>query len=263
MSNDLPMMPWFPEPFLAATFGWRFAERSAYRALLDQQWILGALPDDADRLALLADMESDEFAKVWPVVRTKFVSTAGGLINERLEIHRAEAVRRKTSFQRAANATNEKRKVAHTAGAREACEVKDGTRDAMRDASRASLSSSLSSLQNLNPSSDSDVRAREESAFHVDQPGAEAWKDTAGLNVDAFDSYLNHVSILVREGRVRAQLPPHSKLEQARWLAMQGTYGKQLDIVTRAIRNGWKSLQADNDRRAGTRSRFDETHSQG
>lgn len=260
MSNDLPMMPWFPESFIGATRGWRFAERAAYRELLDQQWILGALPDDEERLALLAGMEPVEFGKVWPMVRTKFVSTAAGLINERLEIHRAEAVRRKTSFQRAANATNEKKRATHTAGAREACGVKDVTRNAMRDASRASLSSSSSSLENL--SSGSDARASEDTTFHGEQPGAEAWRQTPGLNIDAFESYLNHVAILVREGRVRAQLPPHSKLEQGRWLAMQGTHGKQFDIVTRAIRNGWKSLQADNDKHARAVSRFDATHAQ-
>lgn len=257
-NSDLPMMPWFPQDFLGATMGWTFAERSAYRALLDQQWVLRALPTDESRLARLAQMEPVEFAAVWPIVQTKFVSTAAGLVNSRLERHRKESLRRKESFQRAANSTNAKRRAKHAPGDREDCSTRNATRDARRDA----ISISSSSLLSGESESDSSARAREGESFHVEQPGAEAWKDTAGLNVDAFDSYLNHVAILVREGRVRAQLPPHSRLEQARWLAMQGNHSRQLDIVTRAIRNGWKALQNESEKRNASRSRFDDTHAQ-
>lgn len=94
MSNrELPMMPWFPQDFAGATVHFCFNERSAYRALLDAQWVLGELPNDETRLARIIGMTAVEFASVWSMVKTKFIERAGGLVNERLEEHRVESRR--------------------------------------------------------------------------------------------------------------------------------------------------------------------------
>lgn len=264
-NSDLPMMPWFPQDFLSATVSWTFEERSVYRALLDHEWILRVLPNDEVRLARLAGIEPERFAVAWPLVKTKFVVTPEGLVNERCEQHRQEALRRKSSHQRAAAAMNAVRsnsRVKHTRATHEQrCEVSNVQRDVERES--ISTSSSSSSLESLSSSSSPSDFVSRETTDALASAGADAWRTTAGLNVDAFESYLNHVAILVREGRVRATLPPHSRVEQARWLAMQGNYSRQFDVVTRAIRNGWKILQSESDNRRSSStsgSRFDATH---
>lgn len=103
------MMPWFPKEFAAATSTWSFAERSAYRALLDVQWEEGALPDEPDRLARAIGMELPEFRKVWPKVRRKFSKIDGELKNERLEEHRVTSARLKQGHKKGAEITNAKR----------------------------------------------------------------------------------------------------------------------------------------------------------
>ena len=71
--SGLPMMPWWPKDFLAATLGWRLLERGLYRCLLDAQWELGSLPNDEQELALIASATTSEFNTAWPRVKVKFV----------------------------------------------------------------------------------------------------------------------------------------------------------------------------------------------
>lgn len=125
MSNrELPMMPWFPQDFASATAHWAFAERGAYRTLLDAQWTLGGLPDDEQRLARIVGMTADEFAEVWPMVSTKFELVNGQLQNKRLEEHRVEALRLKQSRARGA----------HTANAKRGAHIKESERSAPQPA---------------------------------------------------------------------------------------------------------------------------------
>lgn len=93
MSNrELPMMPWYPDQFAASTSTWSYAERSAYRGLLDVQWALGVLPNEPWRLAQALGMPLEDFEAAWPTVSQKFQSVAGGLRNARLEEHRLQAL---------------------------------------------------------------------------------------------------------------------------------------------------------------------------
>lgn len=94
MSNrELPMMPWYPDQFAASTTTWSYAERCAYRALLDIQWALAVLPNEPWRLAHAIGASLEEFEAVWPVVSQKFESVEGGLRNARLEAHRLAALK--------------------------------------------------------------------------------------------------------------------------------------------------------------------------
>lgn len=130
MSNrELPMMPWFPKEFAAATSTWSFAERSAYRALLDVQWEIGVLPTETWRLAQGIGMALDEFEAVWPVVRRKLHVVAGGLRNERLEEHRVKALRLSQGRKKGAETTNAKRTADRGA-------ERPANRNAERDAER-------------------------------------------------------------------------------------------------------------------------------
>lgn len=115
MSNrELPMMPWFPKEFAAATSTWSFAERSAYRALLDVQWEMGVLPKQLWRLAQAIGMSLPDFELVWPTVMLKFEQVEGGIRNSRLEEHRVTAFKLKQGRRAGAHAANAQRRAQRT-----------------------------------------------------------------------------------------------------------------------------------------------------
>jgi uncharacterized protein YdaU (DUF1376 family) len=90
MGKEFFWLPWHHGDFLAATQGWTLLERGAYFMLLGAQWQRGgALPADRRRLAGIIGVQLDELESVWPVVSVKFEKTAAGLVNRRLEQHRA------------------------------------------------------------------------------------------------------------------------------------------------------------------------------
>ena len=102
--NSLAMLPWFVRDYIAATRHLSLAERGAYTDLLFLSWEMGALPSDPTRLARLVGCGADEFAEVWPAICAKFVQTEAGLVNMRLEEHRAESMRRSASARASAQA---------------------------------------------------------------------------------------------------------------------------------------------------------------
>lgn len=86
-----PFLPLFVGDFLAATFTWSGEEQALYLLLLAYQWGSGPLPNDARRLARAVRYDERTFRKLWPTVSGKFIETEGGLLNPRLEQHRAKA----------------------------------------------------------------------------------------------------------------------------------------------------------------------------
>lgn len=90
--RGLPWLPWFHRDFLAATQGWTLLERGAYFMLLCASWEVGPLPADHRRLAAIIGAQVTELEGVWPLVGPKFEATESGLINRRLEEHRADQV---------------------------------------------------------------------------------------------------------------------------------------------------------------------------
>lgn len=94
--DDTPQMarmPWYPRDFASATRGWPLVARGIYRELLDAQWDLGGLPNDAEVLRGIAGASPAEWRRGWPVVRSKFrVGPDGRLRNARLEQHRETAL---------------------------------------------------------------------------------------------------------------------------------------------------------------------------
>lgn len=93
MAESLAMMPWFPRDFLAATRGWSVTASGVYRALLDAQWDLGLLPNDPQTLKELIGATTREWNAGWTKCEAKFPVVDGGRRNERLELHRAKALR--------------------------------------------------------------------------------------------------------------------------------------------------------------------------
>jgi uncharacterized protein YdaU (DUF1376 family) len=108
-SDGMPMMPWFHRDFLAATQGWTAGETGAYFLLLGAQWEMGPLPMDMVALASIARMTSKDFKAPWKKIERKFELTPAGLVNARLEHHRAHAVERRDRHRRGALQTNAKR----------------------------------------------------------------------------------------------------------------------------------------------------------
>jgi uncharacterized protein YdaU (DUF1376 family) len=92
-AESLAMMPWFPRDFLAATRGWSVTATGVYRALLDAQWDLGTLPNDPQTLKELIGATTKEWNAGWTKCESKFPVVEGGRRNERLELHRAKALR--------------------------------------------------------------------------------------------------------------------------------------------------------------------------
>jgi uncharacterized protein YdaU (DUF1376 family) len=109
MAESLAMMPWFPSDFLAATRGWSVTATGVYRALLDAQWELGALPEDPSELRALIHATPKEWADGWKRCESKFPIVAGARQNQRLEEHRVKALQLQDRRRRGAIATNAKR----------------------------------------------------------------------------------------------------------------------------------------------------------
>lgn len=108
--QGLAMMPWFHRDFLASTQGWTAAESGLYFLLLGAQWEMGPLSEDPTQLASIARAPVKEFKAIWAKkVGCKFRSTPDGLINDRLEEHRKEALRRRDQHRNGAQQTNAKR----------------------------------------------------------------------------------------------------------------------------------------------------------
>lgn len=111
------MMPFWPKDYISATRAKRLAERGAYSDLLFFQWELGVLPGDTPTLARLLGVSQDEFNDVWPAIKDKFVERDGGLVNERLEMHREKALRKRDGFRRGAAKTNATKALSDTPSA--------------------------------------------------------------------------------------------------------------------------------------------------
>jgi uncharacterized protein YdaU (DUF1376 family) len=92
MKARLPYMPFFVNDYLGATRHMTLAERGAYTDLLFLEWNIGPLPADTARLSAMIGCTPKQFGSVWPTVRTKFVETDEGLVNEKLELHRAKSI---------------------------------------------------------------------------------------------------------------------------------------------------------------------------
>lgn len=93
MAETLAMMPWFPRDFLAATRGWSVTATGVYRALLDAQWDLGVLPESPKILRNLIGATAKEWSAGWTKCESKFPLIDGVRKNDRLEAHRAKALR--------------------------------------------------------------------------------------------------------------------------------------------------------------------------
>ena len=92
MKKPLPMLPWFPASFMSSTRGWSVTARGIYRELLDCQWEMHGLPDNAAELRKLISATQTEW-KQWPLVESKFPICPDGLRrNPRLERHREHAI---------------------------------------------------------------------------------------------------------------------------------------------------------------------------
>jgi uncharacterized protein YdaU (DUF1376 family) len=86
-------MPIYFGDFLSATARWTGEEQALYLLLLCYQWASGPLPVSANELALMVRYEKKSFVKLWKKVGTKFVETPDGLVNTRLEEHRAKSTK--------------------------------------------------------------------------------------------------------------------------------------------------------------------------
>lgn len=102
----LPYMPFYVRDFLSATRSFSLEERGAYITMLAQTWDTGPLPKQPAKLAATIGCTPKELARVWKTVRAKFLETPAGLINVRLEDHRAKAEAKRQAHIEGATKTN-------------------------------------------------------------------------------------------------------------------------------------------------------------
>jgi uncharacterized protein YdaU (DUF1376 family) len=196
------MMPFFVRDYVASTRHMSLTERGAYTDLLFFQWENERLPVEPDRLARLIGCTAEEFAIVWPHIRGKFVEANGGLLNQRLEEHRAESLRLKAIRVKNAEDSNAKRDARRNA-------QRDADRDAERptqgtliDTSSVTLSAALSgtspspspspspkpSPSKKNTSIPRSLHDQVISAYHEflpDMPRVKVWSDKRRRMLDA------------------------------------------------------------------------------
>jgi uncharacterized protein YdaU (DUF1376 family) len=108
-------MPWYPRDFASSTRGWPLSARAIYRELLDAQWDMGGsspgtLPTDEAQLRKIAAATTSEWRAAWPYVEPKFPVVNGRRRNERLEQHRAAAVKAFRGRSENAKAVNARRR---------------------------------------------------------------------------------------------------------------------------------------------------------
>lgn len=85
-------LPLFFGDFLASTYTWDGEEQALYLLLLGYQWTAGPLPAEPVRLAKAVRYDPKRFAKLWLTVSSKFTQVGAGLVNLRLEQHRAHSI---------------------------------------------------------------------------------------------------------------------------------------------------------------------------
>src|ERR1035441_1909484 len=87
-----PYMPLYVGDFLGSTALWTGIERGIFLQLLALQWSSGPLPRDPKKLAQVTSHDIDAFRLAWKTVAEKFEPSPNGLINKRLEQHRARSL---------------------------------------------------------------------------------------------------------------------------------------------------------------------------
>ena len=88
----LPMMPFFVSDYIGATRHMSPAERGVFFDLICFQWILGPLPSDPAKLAMMVGCPLREFKKLWRTVHKEFVSHPDGLINPYFDAQRVKSL---------------------------------------------------------------------------------------------------------------------------------------------------------------------------
>jgi len=162
--KSLAMLPFFVRDYIAATRHLSLAERGAYTDLLFLSWEMGSLPKDPARLARLVGCDADEFAQVWPIIRSKFTESDDGLVNARLEEHRTESMRRSEKARESALASwnsPKRNRLGHRSDANADANA-PANADANADALASANGHAKSMLPSPSPSPSPEPSAREE-----------------------------------------------------------------------------------------------------
>lgn len=85
-----PAFQFYPKAWLSSTFGMSREIKGAYIDLLAYEWDNGPLPHSPAWRARALGVDAKDGARIWAALRPKFVRTARGWINRRLEDQRRE-----------------------------------------------------------------------------------------------------------------------------------------------------------------------------
>jgi uncharacterized protein YdaU (DUF1376 family) len=99
-----PAFQFYPKAWLSSTFGMSREIKGAYIDLLAYEWDNGPLPHSPAWRARALGTDAKNGARIWAALRSKFVRTARGWINRRLEGQRRELAAHRAQAKTAAAA---------------------------------------------------------------------------------------------------------------------------------------------------------------
>jgi uncharacterized protein YdaU (DUF1376 family) len=99
-----PAFQFYPKAWLSSTFGMPREIKGAYIDLLAYEWDNGPLPHSPAWRARALGTDPKDAARIWAALRSKFVRTARGWINRRLEGQRRELAAHRAQAKTAAAA---------------------------------------------------------------------------------------------------------------------------------------------------------------
>ena len=113
MSKELPWMKYYPGDFYGDPMVQVMTDDQEliYHRFIARSWQMGALPNDEEKLAVIAGMEIERFRKswCWPLTE-KWVKNGEGLINHRVEDERDDALSRSEGARRAGEMRQQRRR---------------------------------------------------------------------------------------------------------------------------------------------------------
>ena len=95
-TEPLPYYKWFVRDWRASRSVQHmgYIARGLYRELLDEQWLVGFVPDDIAKLAEIADCPEEVMNQEWPRIKPHFEKCGRGkLVNKKLETRRTDSDR--------------------------------------------------------------------------------------------------------------------------------------------------------------------------
>ncbi len=186
-----PAFQYYPGDFDSDTASWTIEEVGIYQRLLNSEWMNGALPNETQRLALIARCSHEQFLKFWDTVKRKFFENGDGfLYNKRLEETRKMQMEYRKLKSKAGKISGLKRYKTNRKATQDPTEAPtEGEQNSNREGNRNPTLQSSSSSSSSTPSSDSSLQSSEEKLILGEDENELGESSPQILARDLFDEY--------------------------------------------------------------------------